>query len=112
MNLKDKRLYDRIHTVKLWTDFIAVSIVVSFLSFHHLFIAFIVMFIPSIIVSVVMIKYADLEKQKQSRFGKYIRVSMTKAMEVIRLIGFISMIIGAWHHIIWIIFLGLMIILF
>lgn len=69
------------------------------------------MFIPSILVSIIVIKYENLEKLKQSSFGNYIQRFMTKDMEIVRFIGFAIMILGAWFHLLWLIFFGLIIIL-
>jgi hypothetical protein len=56
-------------------------------------------------------KFANLEKQRASRFGFYVQRYMTRVMEALRLSGYITMAAGAWYHALWIIGLGLAIIL-
>ncbi|AYW50111.1 hypothetical protein C7H83_06380 [Tetragenococcus halophilus] len=79
---------------------------------HQLLTALIVMFIPSIVISILIIKYVDLRNLKKSSFGIYVQGFMTKPIEAIRFLGFTIMIIGAWCHLIWMILVGLIIIVF
>lgn len=83
-----------------------------FLWFHQLGIALMNMLIPPIIVSILMVKYVDIERIKETYFGKYIGRTMTTGMEDIRLLGFIIMVLGACFNIIWFIGYGLSVILF
>ncbi|HLR23608.1 MAG TPA: hypothetical protein VK100_07810 [Pseudogracilibacillus sp.] len=112
MDLKEKKLYHQIHPLKLLTDWITGGISLYLLWFHQLTTALLVMFIPSIVVSIMIVKYGNLEKIKKSTFGNYMKRTMITWMEIVRLAGFVIMIIGAWLHIIWLIIFGLLIILF
>lgn len=56
------------------------------------------MFVSSIMVSIIIIKYVNLEKLKISSCGNYIQRFMTKGMEIIRFVGFEIMILAAWFH--------------
>jgi len=58
-----------------------------------------------------LIKFANLEGQRASRFGRYVQRYMTRGMETLRLVGY-GVGLGAWYHAPWIIALGLCIILF
>jgi hypothetical protein len=58
-------------------------------------------------VSLLLIRLADLEKLKQSAFGRYIGRYMTGLAQFWRLAGFGVMVIGAWYHLAWLIPLGL-----
>lgn len=111
MDLQEKRLYHQIHPLKLLTDWITGAISLYFLWFHQLIKALIVMLVPPILVSIILVKYANLKKLKKSSFGTYIQRFMTKSMEIVRLLGFAIMILGAWFNLIWVIFFGLIIIL-
>jgi hypothetical protein len=73
--------------------------------------ALLIAFVPSILVSLALVRFANLEKYKESRFGKYIRKYMTRTIEIIRFAGYAIMAIGAWFHVVWLIPLGLVIIL-
>jgi len=73
--------------------------------------ALIVALVPSILASYVLIRYADLEAYKQSRFGEYIAGSMTRSMEGVRLVGAGLMMLGVWQRRWWLFPVGLLIIL-
>lgn len=111
MDFKEKKLYHQIHPLKLLTDWMTGGISLFLLWFHQLIIALVVMFVPSIVVSIVIIKYMSLENIKKSSFGNYMQHSMTSGMEIVRFVGFAMMIVGAWFHVMWLIGCGLMIIL-
>lgn len=106
MDFREKQLYHQIHPIKLMTDWITGTIALYLLWHQQLLIALCVMFIPSVIVSVIIIKYINLKKLKDSTFGMYIRVSMTKSMELVRFVGFAIAIFGAWYHMAWLIVSG------
>jgi hypothetical protein len=67
--------------------------------------------IPAIVVSSLLIKFANLERQRASPFGHYVQRYMTRTMEALRLVGYIIMALGAWYHALFFIGLGLLIIL-
>ena len=112
MNLKEKYLYHQIHPLKLFTDIGAALGSLYPLWQHHLAFAFVVMLAPPLLVSFLLMRYADLEPYRQSAFGKYIARSMSHAMEAIRLTGMAIIALGAWHHSLWIILAGGAIVLF
>ena len=58
-----------------------------------------------------IVRFADLEKYKQSAFGKYVRQYMTRAIEALRFLGYGIMAVGAWIHATWAIPIGLLIII-
>ena len=64
-----------------------------------------------IVVSLLLVRYVNLEKYKQSPFGSYVRVYMTRLMEGVRLFGYLVMGLGVWYHLAWLIPVGLVIIL-
>jgi len=63
--------------------------------------------LPAIVVSWLLITFGNLERQRASRFGHYVQRYMTRAMEILRLVGYITLAVGAWYHAPWIIALGL-----
>jgi hypothetical protein len=65
---------------------------------HRLRAALLVMFTPAILVSVLLIRYADLEPYKRSAFGRYIERYMTKEMQGVRAAGYLIMALGAWYQ--------------
>lgn len=111
MDFNEKKLYHQIHPLKLLTDWITGVFSLYLLWLHHLLTAMMFMFVPSIVISIIIIKYSNLVKIKRSSFGNYILRSMTKKMEIIRFVGFAVMTLGAWLHLIGLMGCGLMIIL-
>ena len=106
MLFREKKLYHQIHPVKLLTD-VSTGFFTTYLLWKHNIFWFLLIFIlPSVIVSVLLIKFADLKKQKESRFGKYITKYMTPFIEFIRLAGQVVMWIAAWYHAPFIILIG------
>ncbi|MDV2888546.1 hypothetical protein RYX45_25630, partial [Alkalihalophilus pseudofirmus] len=74
----------QIHPLKLLTDWITGVISLYLLWSHQIVTTLIVMFVPSILVSIIIIKYVNLEKLKKSSFGNYVQRFMTKGMEIVR----------------------------
>ncbi len=111
MNLEEKSLYHQIHPLKLLTDWGTGILALYPLWGHNLPLALAIALIPPPVASFLLICFADLENQKESPFGRYIRKYMTRQMEAIRFAGYAVMAVGAWIHGIWLIPLGLVIIL-
>src|SRR5699024_4075124 len=111
VEFQEKKLYHQIHPLKLLTDWITGVISLYILWSHQIVTALIVLFLPSILVSIIMRIYVSVDKRKNSSFGNYIQGFMTKGVEIVRFIGFAIMILGAWFNLIWLIFCGLIIIL-
>lgn len=111
MDLKEKKLYHQIHPLKLATDWITDAISLYLLWSHQLTIALIVMLISPILASLLVVKFINLEKLKESSFGKYMSVHMTTGMEIIRLIGFAIAVFAAWYNMMWLIVVGIIIVI-
>ena len=114
MTLEEKKLYHQIHPVKLFTDIVTGFGSVYLLWIHsNLFAVVCLAFIPSTIVSMILIAKTDLEKYKDSAFGTYLRRHMaSKASDWIRFAGFAVMLTGGWINMLWLIAVGFLIILF
>jgi len=110
MNFADKVLYHQIHPLKLGTDILASLVSLYFFWQHKLFIGLILHLAPPIIASLAVIYAFDLVPQRQSAFGQYLKRTMTHAIEAIRLIGDIVMVLGAWFHSVPLIGVGLAIV--
>jgi len=96
MNRRERLLFHQIHPVKLGTD-VATAAVSAILLWHHrLAAALAIGFIPSIVVSVVLVRSVDLERYRRSAFGQYVARFMTRRVEVARLAGLIPLWGGAW----------------
>jgi hypothetical protein len=111
MTLKEKALYNQIHPLKLSTDILAAAVSLYFFWLHQLLPALMVHFVPPLIASALLIRYADLEPIKQSVFGRYIGRSMTRTIESIRLFGDLVMVVGVWVHDLLLLSAGLLVII-
>jgi hypothetical protein len=98
MNLKERYLYHQIHPLKLFTVIGAAFASLYLLWRHQLAFALVVMLPPPLVVSLLLMRYADLEPYRQSAFGKYIARSMSHAMEAVRLAGMVIAAVGAWRQ--------------
>jgi hypothetical protein len=112
MTPQEKYLYHQIHPLKLLTDWASGLLALYPLWRHQLATGVVIMLVPPAVVSCVVIRYANLEPQRESPFGRYVGRFMTHTMEVVRLAGFIVMAIGAWNRSVVTILLGAAIVLF
>ncbi len=103
MDLSEKVLYHQIHPVKLAAD-ITGSVISTYLMWQRRFgPAMLGAWVPAILGSAVVLRFADLERLKQSSFGHYIRQFMTRRTEAWRFAGQVVMWVGAWYHQFWLI---------
>jgi hypothetical protein len=110
MDFQEKVLYHQIHPAKLFTDISTALLSLYLLWKHRIGVALLVMFGPSVCVTLALIRWADLEHYRRSRFGGYIRQYMTRPIEVLRFVGLALMAIGAWLHKLWLLPLGALVI--
>ncbi len=111
MNIFDKTLYHQIHPFKLTTDVITAFTAVYLLWLHLIIEGLAVAFVPSLVISLFMLKLMDFEKQKQSRLGKYVKKYMSRGVDTVRSVGFVVMLVGGWFHFLWLIALGFLVII-
>jgi cobalamin synthase len=95
---QEKRLYHQIHPLKLGTDISAEFVSLYLFWKRKLFVGLAICVIPSIVSSALIMAFANLEKYKQSSFGKYIRTYMTPGAVILRMLGTIVSHIGAWYR--------------
>ena len=96
MELRDRVLYHQIHPLKLLTDGVTAVAAAALLWRHHLVSALIAGFLPSILVTLALLRWADLEPFRRSAFGRYISRFMTRRVEGARFIGLAIAWSGAW----------------
>ena len=111
MTPKEKYLYHQIHPLKLLTDWTTGLLALYFFWRHDLVAAVATALIPAMVVSSLLINFANLERQRASRFGHYVQRYMTRVMEALRLVGYIIMAAGAWYNALFFIGLGFLIVL-
>ena len=110
MTLKEKALFHQIHPLKLATDILAAAGSLYFFWLHRLMPGLVLHFVPPLIASALLIRYADLEMLRQSDFGRYVGRNMTRMIEGFRLFGDLVMILGAWFHNLLLLSAGLLVI--
>jgi hypothetical protein len=111
MTFKDKMLFHQIHPAKLATDWITALASLYYFWQHQLLAGLALHFIPPIFVSLLLVHFAALEPYRQSAFGRYVALHMTRFIEGVRLFGNLAMVLGAWVHDVKLIALGLVVIL-
>jgi hypothetical protein len=99
MDFGEKVLYHQIHPAKLAAD-VSGSLASIYLMWRRRFLAaMLAAFVPATIASVLVIRYADLEKRKHSPFGRYIGRYMNRRVEAWRFFGQVVMWVGAWYRV-------------
>jgi hypothetical protein len=92
----EKYLYHQIHPAKLLTDWSTGLLALYSLWHHQLAVALVLSLVPPPVASWLVIRHANLDRQRQTGFGQYVARNMTHSMEVVRLAGFVVMAVGAW----------------
>jgi hypothetical protein len=100
MDLGEKVLYHQIHPAKLATD-IGASLVSTYLIWRRRFAwAMLAAFVPAVLASSLVIRYADLERRKHSPFGRYMQRYMDRrVLDAWRFFGQVLMWVGAWYRV-------------
>jgi hypothetical protein len=110
LSASEKRLYSQIHPAKLSTD-ISMSVVSLYLFWiHNLVPALLLHILPSLLVSYVIIRFSKLDVYAQSRLGGYLAKYMTTRMQLLRLLGDVVTVVGAWLQLLWVIAIGLVVV--
>ena len=111
MTLLEKNLYQQIHPLRLFTDWTS-GLYACYLFWNQELIPGLVLaFGPSLIVSLIILRFTDLEKLKNSRFGRYYKRTYNKTVDFTRFGGFVVMAAGSWNQTIQIVGVGLIIII-
>jgi len=98
MEFAERVLYHQIHPLKLFTDVSTAFVAAALLWAHRFGEAIIVGFVPAIVVSAMLLRWADLEPYRASRFGHYVSRFMTRGVEAARFAGLLPLWIGAWYR--------------
>jgi hypothetical protein len=95
----DRQLLHQIHPAKLATDLVSGLAGVMAVWDRQLIPGLLIAFVPPAVVSAIVMRYADLDRLADTALGRYVKRSMTRTMELLRLAGFTAMIVGAWEHV-------------
>jgi hypothetical protein len=96
MNSRERQIYHQIHPLKLTTDVVSALVAATFFWQHSLALALAVGLLPPVVASVLVLRFANLDRYRDSRIGDYIGRNMTRAVEVARLAGLLPLWGGAW----------------
>jgi hypothetical protein len=107
---REKVLYHQIHPAKLCADIAASLISLYLFWIHELVLGLLGGFVPSLVASAIIIRYANIEKYAVSPLGRYLAKYMSGTMQAVRLGGQFVVWFGAWYHMPWIIGTGLLIV--
>jgi hypothetical protein len=108
---REKVLYHQIHPAKLGVDIGVTPVALYLFWIHSLVVALVVSLLPSVIASAIIVRIVDLSRYKESGFGRYVGRYMTRAIEAVRLAGFIVAAVGAWLHLWWLIPVGIAVVI-
>ena len=109
MTLHERVLYHQTHPLKVATDISAGFVALYFFKEHLLPPDVVV--VPPVAVSVLLSWRANLDRDRTSALGRYVRHYMTRFREALRPAGFVIMSVGAWAHLWRFIGFGLLIII-
>jgi hypothetical protein len=100
MDFNEKVLYHQIHPAKLAAD-VSGSIVSTYpLGRRRFAWAMLAAFVPAVLASILVIRYADLERRKHSPFGRYMQRYMDRrVLDAWRFFGQVVMWVGAWYRV-------------
>jgi len=98
MQFAERVLYHQIHPVKLFTDVSTAFIAAALLWNHRPTPALLVGFLPAVLVSAALMRWANLEPYRASRLGRYVAGFMTHRVEVARFAGLLPLWLGAWFR--------------
>jgi hypothetical protein len=96
MEPRERVLYHQIHPLKLATDTVTAFGAAVLLWGHHLASGLTLGLLPPLVVSAVLLRWADLERYQNSRLGRYVNSFMTRRVELARLAGMLPLWLGAW----------------
>jgi hypothetical protein len=102
----DKLLYQQIHPAKLMVDF-GTSFASSWLLWEaHWAYAIIVAFVPSIVITSVLMRFSDLERYRRTSLGVYVAHHMPAKVVGERVVGQLLVWVGAATHVPWLLPFG------
>jgi hypothetical protein len=98
MEFRERVLYHQIHPLKLTTDWLSGLGAAVLLWQHRAGMALLVGLVPPVLVSALLLRFADLTSYRSSAFGRYVARFMSRRVEAGRLFGLLVFWSGAWWH--------------
>ena len=107
MDFKERVLYSQIHPAKLLTDWCAGMVSLYIFWQHEFALGVAVAIIPTVLVAVLVIGFADLYRYKKSRLGSYVHKFETADARATRLFGFVVGAASAWYQMLPVVAVGI-----
>lgn len=112
MQSREAYLYHQIHPLKLAADWIAAFVSLYFFWHNEYVFALLILLVLPLIASLLVARYANLERLKASAFGHYyFKYMRTRTADLVRFLGMLIMVVGALYHSYTIIIAGVVLIL-
>ncbi len=109
MTFMEKGTYIEIHPAKVAVDG-ARFVLAAWLFWHHRFVlGLAAILVPSVLAAALIVAFADLERLRQSAYGRYFGRVMTRPVRVWGFAGMVVAWTAAWHHAAWLIAAGVII---
>jgi len=99
LTLSERVLYHQIHPAKLFADISTALIGIDLFWRHELVPALIIALVSPVLVSVVLVREADLERYRSSAMGAYLRRFMPPSVQVLRIFSVGFAFYAAWQHV-------------
>jgi hypothetical protein len=99
LTLGERVLYHQIHPAKLFADISTALVAIDLFWRHALVPGLIIALLPPLLVSLVLLSEADLERYRSSPMGAYLRRFMAPSVQAMRLFGVGVAFYASWHHV-------------
>jgi hypothetical protein len=99
MTFAERALYHQIHPAKLFADISTALVGIDLFWRHALAPGLIIALLPPVLVSVVLLREADLEPYRSSPMGAYLRRFMPPWVQAVRVFGVALAFYASWHHV-------------
>ena len=99
MTFGERALYHQIHPAKLFADVATAVISLDLFWRHELAPALVIALLPPVLVSITLMREADLERYRRSAMGAYLRRFMPPWVQTLRVFGVAIAFYAAWWHV-------------
>jgi hypothetical protein len=98
LTFRERVLYHQIHPAKLFADIATALVAIDLFWRHALVPGLIIALLPPVLVTLVLVGEAELERYRSSPMGAYLRRFMPPWAQAMRLFGVGVAFYASWHH--------------